>query len=571
MKSNSIIKNVSYICIILNLASILLAIIYLAIPIYSIIWDITGVIIIITLICNILLVHLNSTKVNRTSKEGSRLNLFCYLFLIYTILAMFGILFGNLIVSVTYVNFSLVYMVGYLMVFLNFFGLLAFGLIFALYDVKNLNNEKLWDLSKKFELAQTRKMTRGKKLLKRILKLDCYFTLAFGILFCYAILNGSADYFSGVVGVFIMQFAVFGAFMYLSATAIFLKLKDKNKNPRIYYAIAFIGLTISGIFMVPICLTNSAIYNAEKSFAEAFGSDWRDDIPADVEKYFLKTPFSLPGYFLGIPPKDCEIEIHQKFFEDDEVELYYDAYMPLDDPEDLPGEGSILIRIHGGGWVFGDKGWGDMMQMNKYFAAQGYIVFDIQYRLRRISFLDVDPLTPKYRKGSFDMDYIIDSLGEFTKYLADNIDDYEDANLDSVFVSGGSAGGHLTCVMGLGIASGDYEDIFGTALTIKGIIPFYPGNGIAPMIGVDGTEELVNPELLVDEDSPPCLIYHGTNDGLVHPSVSVSLRDKYIKKDNDECAIIWLPLSGHANDIYFSGHYNQVFLYYMERFLYLYH
>jgi hypothetical protein len=55
--------------------------------------------------------------------------------------------------------------------------------------------------------------------------------------------------------------------------------------------------------------------------------------------------------------------------------------MPLDRGEDLPGQNSTLIRIHGGGWVSGDKGGSNMVQMNKYFAAQGYIVFDIQYGL----------------------------------------------------------------------------------------------------------------------------------------------------------------------------------------------
>jgi len=43
--------------------------------------------------------------------------------------------------------------------------------------------------------------------------------------------------------------------------------------------------------------------------------------------------------------------------------------------------GSALIRIHGGAWVGGDKGFANMMQVNKYFAAQGYTVFDVQYGL----------------------------------------------------------------------------------------------------------------------------------------------------------------------------------------------
>jgi hypothetical protein len=30
-----------------------------------------------------------------------------------------------------------------------------------------------------------------------------------------------------------------------------------------------------------------------------------------------------------------------------------------------------------------------------------------------------------------------------------------------------------------------------------------------------------------------------------------------------------MPFGGHASDFYFTGYYNQIFLYYMERFIYL--
>ena len=45
---------------------------------------------------------------------------------------------------------------------------------------------------------------------------------------------------------------------------------------------------------------------------------------------------------------------------------------------------------------------------------------------------------------------------------------------------------------------------------------------------------------------------------------------KYHKEGNDHCAILWAPLGGHGCDSYYSGYYNQVFIYYMERFMYLY-
>lgn len=250
--------------------------------------------------------------------------------------------------------------------------------------------------------------------------------------------------------------------------------------------------------------------------------------------------------------------------------MYFDAYMPLNKGESLPGENSTIIRIHGGGWVSGDEGMMNMMQMNKYFAAQGYAVFDIQYGIAENPLFSLDPLTPDYKKGDFNIDDIMRHIGIFTKYLANNNGNYS-ANLDSVFVSGGSAGGHLTCAVALAIASGDYNDIFSENLTVKGLIPFYPANGQMGFFGISGRDEFKNPEKLIETDSPPCLIFQGTHDILNYFSISENIKDTYYAKGNENCAILWMPLGGHASDFYFTSYYNQIFLYYMERFMYLYH
>ena len=190
------------------------------------------------------------------------------------------------------------------------------------------------------------------------------------------------------------------------------------------------------------------------------------------------------------------------FYDNESIKLYFDVYMPLERGEGLPGQNSTLIRIHGGGWVSGDKGGANMVQMNKYFAAQGYIVFDIQYGLHDSPIAVMDFITPSYNKGDFDIDDMIRHIGEFTKYLTQNADNYG-ANLDSVFISGGSSGGHLASAAGLAIASGNYSNIFSQNLTIKGLIPFYPSNGQMVYFGIDGKEEFTNPAELIEPGSPP--------------------------------------------------------------------
>jgi acetyl esterase/lipase len=279
----------------------------------------------------------------------------------------------------------------------------------------------------------------------------------------------------------------------------------------------------------------------------------------------LTQPYSISNYFLGIPPKNCIIAKDILYYNEEGIQLYFDAYIPPKD--NLPGNNSVIISIHGGGWSAADKGFTNKIQFNKYFAAQGYVVFDIQYGLD-----DINPFalyTPSFVKGNFTLDDMIRHIGVFTKYIANHSATYN-ANLDSVFITGGSSGGNLVCAVGLSYYNTSFSSFFSPKLNIKGIIPFYPANGIANRIGIYGSPELNQPISMVNENSPPCLLFHGTSDGIVMPTTSKALKNKYLEENNAECALILLLFAGHVLDYYFSGLFSQICLYYMERFLYLY-
>ena len=130
------IKNVSYASLFLNITCIKLGITYIIIPIYNIVWDIFGIILIIALFGDFLLIYLNSVHLNKTTKIGNRLNLLCYIFLIFSIIAMLGILLGNFLISISYTNINPSLSV---MVYINYFGLLGFSALIAILDIINLN------------------------------------------------------------------------------------------------------------------------------------------------------------------------------------------------------------------------------------------------------------------------------------------------------------------------------------------------------------------------------------------------------------------------------------------------
>ncbi|WP_371802442.1 hypothetical protein [Candidatus Lokiarchaeum ossiferum] len=60
----------------------------------------------------------------------------------------------------------------------------------------------------------------------------------------------------------------------------------------------------------------------------------------------------------------------------------------------------------------------------------------------------------------------------------------------------------------------------------------------------------------------------GEQDHLIYRAKS--FENIYLDHNNREISVLLFSFAGHANDLYFPSFYNQVFLYYMERFMYLY-
>ncbi|RSK26614.1 alpha/beta hydrolase [Bacillus sp. HMF5848] len=391
------------------------------------------------------------------------------------------------------------------------------------------------------------------KLFKIILIVMVGFVYLLGFYFSSIIV---VPYEHGVIEAIVTSFSLLFGFVFFAATILISKLID---NRKLLFIAGGIGLIITSIHFLPFLSTQSTIVNLDKQFKEAFQEPTNN-------KSFLRHPFSIPAYFVGMPQQDIQIEKDVIFYEDDDITLRFDVFMPK---ESQTTKHPVLVRIHGGAWKSGDKGADNVMQMNKYFADQGYVVYDIQYGLSTLTTYDLGIDTPMHLIGPFTMDDMLSHIGIFTNYLAEHANEYK-ADLDSVFFSGGSAGGQLATATALAIENGSYNDIFSDTITVKGLIPFYPANKSARAINITGRDEFLEPENLIRESSPPTLIYQGKNDSLVDWETAQSFKDKSMEKGNKHVAIGYMPFAGHASDYYFPGFYNQVFLYYMERFMWMY-
>jgi len=392
--------------------------------------------------------------------------------------------------------------------------------------------------------------------------------LALGVFLAYILLDlpFRAPFLAALIEVFVPEFAVFLGFAFLTAGALIGRLLPACARRCRRVALA-VSLALFVVCMLPMLSVPSMVSNADRTMAATFGEAFRSDA-AFASPLFRQTRFSIPEYFYGTPADGYTAQYDVVYYRgrqsvDEGLELKFDVYRPQRSPGQLPGRGSVLIRIHGGGWSTGDKGAANYGEINKYFARQGYVVFDIQYGLSTKT-----PLaTPTSRSGDYTIDDMVRQIGVFTTYLADHAAEYG-ANPGSVFISGGSAGGHLTLAVGLGLANGNHPELLDPRITVKGLIPFYPANELAAATGIGGSTAWIDANQQIDDHAPPALIYQGSADSITPPEIARRVQQAYQAHVRPAIAIIYLPFGTHGSDLWFSSHYNQSFLYYMERFMY---
>lgn len=559
--------------VLLNLALVGLGILYYAIPIYTPLWDVHGVLLMFTFTWNMAVVLAIKGMTNKQHRTGKNLSEFSYTYLVLFAVLVFLSMFGNFMLSASLPGNGEDYFFAWSLVLAGYFGIAGLGCLLGMLVVDHAAHATS---TAPGTVTSGSRVTLASKLRRFnyiLMKGTAYILLCTGPVIVFFIFAPATSFDALLFGVFVSQLAGFVGFLYLALTAILLRTKDRRKNKVSFPVVAVFGLAISGACFIPLMSTPFMVTSAGVEFSAAFGADWPSRIDPADSAHFMQTPFSLGEYYLNHAITGYQLRRNVLFYtstsgNDSGVSLYFDAYLPPAGAIGLPGRNSTLVRIHGGGWQIGDKARGNMVTMNKYFAAQGYAVFDIQYGMRSGGW-EMPMITPvNVLAPNITTDDMIRHVGFFFKYIEANQSVYQ-CNLSSTFISGGSAGGQLVCAAGQAINLGNYTGMFGTGVVIRGIIPFYPANGLAPPPIKGSMTELWDPTGLVGPTSPPCLIFQGTTD-LVHiQNASVRFKAEYAIHGRP-CALIWAPLAGHGNDIHFSGHYSRVFLYYMERFMVLY-
>lgn len=215
----------------------------------------------------------------------------------------------------------------------------------------------------------------------------------------------------------------------------------------------------------------------------------------------------------------------------------------------------VMVYIHGGAWVMGDKREQGKPMMFE-LVARGWVCVSINYRL-----------SPKATWP----DHVVDckrALAWVRRHIAEYGGDP-----GFVAVSGGSAGGHLCALLGLSANDPAFQPGFETAdTTVDACVPFY---GVMDMTGqgagrrydkgllellekrVMKTTYAAEPEVFVQASpthrvhggAPPFFVLHGGNDTLVPVESAREFVSRLRAESGAPVAYAELPLAQHAFDV----------------------
>lgn len=238
-----------------------------------------------------------------------------------------------------------------------------------------------------------------------------------------------------------------------------------------------------------------------------------------------------------------------------------------------------IVVVHGGSWSAGERS--DYPQWNEWLAGQGYVVFDIDYRLAP---------QPNWQTATGDVKCAVG-------WVKANAERYG-VDAARIALLGRSAGGHLALLAAYStgeaaLASSCVAAATTTTapdLSVRAVVSLYaptnlkwgfehpanervldgPGK-IREFIG--GTPEsaaeactLASATSHVNADTPPTLLFHGGRDQLVRDENMRLLADK-LRLQNIPHRAVLIPYAQHAFDYNFDGWGSQLARQFISQFL----
>ena len=204
----------------------------------------------------------------------------------------------------------------------------------------------------------------------------------------------------------------------------------------------------------------------------------------------------------------------------DGMALIYDVIRPENQ------NGAAVIYMVSGGWF---SRWAPAEERARQFAdllEAGFTVIPVHHGS-----------SPRY--------YVPEAYADVSRairHIHMNADSYG-IDADRLGVTGGSAGGHLSLMIGLDSDSGDMnaeDEVLHYSNRVAAVVAYYPPVDMRIWVGpserfpaLDFAADqaaAISPILFADQADPPTLVIHGDEDGLVNISNSVIMQAEFEKQ-----------------------------------------
>jgi acetyl esterase/lipase len=220
---------------------------------------------------------------------------------------------------------------------------------------------------------------------------------------------------------------------------------------------------------------------------------------------------------------------------------YKETVLDVMQPKAAPtGKRPGVIVIHGGGWVGGTKE-GHSQETCLRYVEKGFVCTDVEYRLAKVA-----PAPAA----------VTDVL-DAARWFESNAKKYK-VDTRRIVVTGGSAGGHLSLMVGMTPNSAK----LGPAAKIAAVVNFYGITDVADQLGgpnmrdyavtwvpeQTGRQELarrVSPMTYVRKSLPPILTIHGDADETVPYEHGVKLT-KALRDAGADAELVSVPQGRHG-------------------------
>lgn len=262
---------------------------------------------------------------------------------------------------------------------------------------------------------------------------------------------------------------------------------------------------------------------------------------------------SLSTYLTGTPSQNPVEVASFPFSEANGSPLYLDVYA-REAAENRPA----VVMVHGGSWNGGARS--DFPKWNQWLVEQGYVVFDIDYRLTP---------QPNWQTATQDVQ-------DAVRWIKERSDQFG-INPDRMALLGRSAGGHLAL-------QAAYTGLDSIDTKVQAAIGFYApvdlkwgyenpawvqvNDGSAQLRAfTGGTPETLpdvyqkaSPLSYVQSDTPATLLIHGEKDQLVATHHAILLQRALLNENREpgRHKVLFIPYGQHGFDFNFNGWGSQV-------------